>query len=80
MGQRYVQLASTYTGSVEDDMRILHVQQLPPNPAVIAPGPALLFVVINGVPSTGVHVMIGNGEIGKQPTQPAATLPTSGLV
>lgn len=38
MGQRFVQLDSTYTGT--DGSATLHVSQLPPNPAVLAPGPA----------------------------------------
>ena len=80
MGQRFVQLMSTYTGSTSDNTGVLHVQQLPPNPALIAPGPVLFFVVVNGVPSVGVHVMVGNGQIGNQPTQQAASLPQSALV
>ena len=39
MGQRYVQLDSTYTGN-SDGSATLHVSQLPPNPAILAPGPA----------------------------------------
>ncbi|KAF8348212.1 glyoxal oxidase [Amanita rubescens] len=80
MGQRFVQLNSTYTGSTSDNTGVLHVQQLPPNPAILAPGPALFFVVVNGVPSVGVQVMIGSGQIGNQPTQPAANLPASAFV
>ena len=37
------------------------------------------FVVVNGVPSVGVQVMIGNGKIGKQPTSDVANLPSSGI-
>ena len=80
MGQRFVQLASTYTGSTSDNQGILHVQQLPPNAAILVPGPALLFVVVNGVPSVGVQVMVGSGQIGQQQTQPAANLPGSAFV
>ncbi|KAG8925018.1 hypothetical protein FRC02_009973 [Tulasnella sp. 418] len=78
MGQRYVQLDSTYTGN-QDGSGTLNVAQLPPNPAVLPPGPALLFVVVNGVPSVGQHIMVGNGQIGKQPTQDAAQLPQSSM-
>ncbi|KAG8882655.1 hypothetical protein FRB98_003546, partial [Tulasnella sp. 332] len=60
MGQRYLQLNSTYTGNT-DGSAVLNVQQLPPNPSVLAPGPAYLFVVVNGVPSVGVMIMVGNG-------------------
>lgn len=37
----------------------------------------VLFVVINGVPSVGVQVMVGSGEIGKQPVQQVVPLPPS---
>jgi hypothetical protein len=80
MGQRFLQLTSTYTGSTSDNQGILHVQQLPPNAAILVPGPALLFVVVNGVPSVGVQVMVGSGQIGQQQMQPAANLPTSAFV
>lgn len=39
MGQRFVQLNSTYTGNA-DGSAVLHVSQLPPNAAILAPGPA----------------------------------------
>jgi hypothetical protein len=57
MGQRYVQLENTYTG-FSNSTAVLHVSQLPPNPAILAPGPALILVVVNGVPSVGRQVMI----------------------
>lgn len=39
MGQRMVQLDSTYTGN-SDGSAVLHVSQAPPNPAIFPPGPA----------------------------------------
>ena len=39
MGQRYVQLDSTYTVDKAGNA-VIHASQLPPNPAIIAPGPA----------------------------------------
>ncbi|KAM5534563.1 hypothetical protein V8D89_011767 [Ganoderma adspersum] len=78
MGQRMLQLAATYTGN-GDGSATLHVGQMPPNPATFPPGPALAFVVVNGVPSVGVQVMIGNGKIGKQPTSGVANLPSSAI-
>ncbi|EPT04572.1 hypothetical protein FOMPIDRAFT_281602 [Fomitopsis schrenkii] len=78
MGQRYVQLDSTYTGN-SDGSATLHVSQLPPNPAVLAPGPALLFVVVNGVPSVGVQIMVGSGKIETQATTANVALPSSGV-
>ena len=76
MGQRYLQLNNTYT--VNSDSSItLHVAQAPPNPNLLQPGPALLFVVVNGVPSNGTMVIVGNGVFGTQPTAPASVLPAS---
>lgn len=43
MGQRYVQLENSYTGN-SDGSAVLHVSQMPPNPAILAPGPARAFV------------------------------------
>ncbi|KAI9603281.1 hypothetical protein H4Q26_002599 [Puccinia striiformis f. sp. tritici PST-130] len=74
MGQRYVQLRSTYDTN-SDGSATLHVSQLPPNPAILAPGPAFIYVVVKGVPSIGVMVMVGNGQLGSQPTAPEPSLP-----
>lgn len=76
MGQRSLQLNNTYT--VQDDGSItLHVAQVPPNPNLITPGPILMFVTINGIPSNGTQVIVGNGKIGTQPTSAASVLPAS---
>jgi len=80
MGQRYVQLDSTYTAYEANASAILHVSQLPPNPAILAPGPALLFVVVNGVPSVGVLIMVGSGIIGTQDVLPIGDLPATQFV
>ncbi|GLB41295.1 putative glyoxal oxidase [Lyophyllum shimeji] len=78
MGQRYVQLNNTFT--VQSDGSItLHVAQAP-NPNIIQPGPALVFVTVNGIPSVGTMVIVGNGAIGTQPTAPPAQLPPSVLL
>jgi Domain of unknown function (DUF1929) len=76
MGQRYLQLNNTYTVQ-SDGTIILHCAQAPPNPNILQPGPALLFVTINGIPSNGTMVIVGNGQIGQQPTAAASTLPPS---
>jgi hypothetical protein len=78
-GQRFVQLNSTYTGNTTDGTAVLHVSQLPPNPAIIAPGPAMLFVVVNGVPSIGSPVMVGSGQLGQQPVLAAIDIPVSNM-
>jgi hypothetical protein len=76
MGQRYVQLNHTYTYN-KDGSAVLHVSQLPPNPAILVPGPALMFVVVNGIPSVGTPVMVGNGQIGAQAIAAVQDLPVT---
>ncbi|KAG9220580.1 hypothetical protein CCMSSC00406_0004036 [Pleurotus cornucopiae] len=79
MGQRYLQLESTYTG-YPNGSAILHVSQLPPNPAIFAPGPAMLHVVVKGVPSVGLMVMLGNGKLGEQEIRAIGDLPESAIL
>jgi len=79
-GQRYVQLASSYTAYKANNTAILQVNQLPPNPAIIAPGPAYIFVVVNGVPSIGLQVMLGSGQLGEQTVLTPGTLPAQDIV
>ena len=79
MGQRYVQLENTYSGFI-NNTAVLHVSQVPPNPAILAPGPAFIFVVVNGVPSVGRQVMIGSGILGIQNTLAIGDLPASQIV
>lgn len=75
-GQRLVELDFTYTAN-NDGSGTLHVSQLPPNAALVAPGPAWLFVVVNGVPSVGVPVMLGSGKIEVQKVLTVEALPQS---
>ncbi|KAE9390575.1 DUF1929-domain-containing protein [Gymnopus androsaceus JB14] len=63
MGQRFLQLNNTYT--------------MPPNANIFQPGPAMVFVVINGIPSNGTFVIVGSGSVETQPTQAASILPAS---
>jgi len=76
-GQRLLQLQSTYDWNEGDGSVVLRVSQMPQNPAIFQPGPALLFVVVAGVPSIGAWVMVGNGKIGNQSTNAVAELPAS---
>ncbi|KAJ7129805.1 glyoxal oxidase N-terminus-domain-containing protein [Mycena epipterygia] len=76
MGQRFLQLNNTYTVN-KDGSLVLHVAQMPPNPNIFQPGPALVFVVINGIPSNGTYVLIGSGNIEAQPTAGASVLPSN---
>lgn len=74
MGQRSLYLENSYTMNA-DGSAVLHVRQMPPNAALFPPGPAFLFVVVNGVPSNATMVMVGNGQLGAQPMLAPAELP-----
>jgi len=78
MGMRHIELATSYNTN-DDGSATLHVAQLPPNPAILAPGPALFFVVVNGVPSNASWIMVGDGTIGQQTINPTTVLPGSTL-
>jgi hypothetical protein len=74
MGQRFLQLNNTY--AVHDDGSIeLHVSQLPPQPEIFQPGPAFVYVVVNGIPSTGTYVIVGSGKVEPQARSEVAALP-----
>ncbi len=80
MGQRYVELETSYSGYNSNNTAILHVSQLQPNPAILTPGPALMFIVVNGVPSVGVQVTVGNGKVGTQDIKDVENLPASNIL
>ena len=80
MGQRYVELNTSYTVFEGNSSATIHVAQLPPNPAIIAPGPAFVFVVVNGVPSIGQQVMLGSGQLGTQTVLAVSALPVASVV
>jgi len=75
-GQRYLQLNSTWQLDASGH-GTLSVSQLPPNPNILAPGPAWGFVVVNGVPSIAQPIMIGSGVIETQKTSATVPLPAS---
>lgn len=81
-GQRYLELETSYTIDLANNTAVLHVNQLPanPGPTLFQPGPAMIFYVVNGVPSEGEFVMVGNGQMGTQPTQAAVALPSSTVI
>lgn len=59
MGQRALQLDHSYT--VHDDGSVTYtVMPMPKNVNLFQPGPALLFITINGIPSKGKYVIIGS--------------------
>ena len=77
-GQRYLELNSTYTANQDGSVGgTLHVSNMPPNSNIFQPGPAMAFLVVNGVPSHGQHVMIGTGQLGDQRVTEATSLPAS---
>lgn len=81
MGQRMLVLESSYTGNSDGSGGgVLHVSQVPPNAAILVPGPALFFVVVNGVPSVASQVMIGSGKIETQQMQAVGALPESTIL
>ena len=74
MGQRLLQLNNTFTIN-NDGTIILHVAPVPPNPNLFTPGPAFMFINVLGIPSNGSYLIVGNGQIGTQPTLPMPILP-----
>ncbi|KAK8854946.1 hypothetical protein IAR55_003685 [Kwoniella newhampshirensis] len=78
-GQKLLELETSYTIDMNTGNATLHVSQLPgnPGPTLFQPGPAMLFVVVNGVPAEGEFVMIGTGQLGTQPTTTNAALPSN---
>jgi len=78
MGQRMLQLNHTYTVYANGTI-VFHVSQVPPNSNLMPPGPCMLFVAINRIPSVGQFVIVGNGKTGTQTTSPVAELPANVL-
>ncbi|KAJ4470773.1 glyoxal oxidase N-terminus-domain-containing protein [Lentinula lateritia] len=79
MGQRFLQLNNTYTVN-SDGSLTLHTAQMPPNSNIFQPGPAMVFVVVNGIPSNGTFVIVGSGNVETQATAGASVLPASVLL
>jgi hypothetical protein len=95
-GQRYLELESAYSHNQDTGVTTVTVAQMPPNPNLFQPGPALVFYVVDGIPSLGEvsndrivqqgtpwHfqiVMIGTGAIGTQPTSAATVLPNNEVI
>ncbi|XAO25846.1 hypothetical protein I312_104676 [Cryptococcus bacillisporus CA1280] len=81
-GQKMLELESSYTIDMNTGNTTIHVSQLPgnPGPTLFQPGPAMFFVVVNGVPSIGEFLMVGNGQLGTQNTTTNSALPVSTVV
>lgn len=52
-GQRYLELETSYIKDEELDTITLNVAQMPPNANIFQPGPAYIFLVVDGVPAKG---------------------------
>ncbi|KAJ3856694.1 hypothetical protein EV368DRAFT_71471 [Lentinula lateritia] len=74
-----ITLNDTYTVN-SDGSLTLHTVQMPPNPNIFQPGPAMVFVVVNGIPSNGTFVIVGSGNVETQATAGASVLPATVLL
>ncbi|WRT63285.1 uncharacterized protein IL334_000189 [Kwoniella shivajii] len=79
-GQRYLELETSYTKNSDSGEITLHVSQMPPNSNIFQPGPAMIFLTVDGVASQGKMIMIGSGQIETQPISAATVLPASSTV
>ncbi|SCZ96458.1 BZ3500_MvSof-1268-A1-R1_Chr8-2g10206 [Microbotryum saponariae] len=79
MGMKSIQLRHSYTTHPNGSATI-YVAQMKPNPRLFQPGPALFFVTVDGVPSVGTPVMVGNGKLGVQPLLPESVLPAGSIL
>ncbi|KAF8295406.1 hypothetical protein DL93DRAFT_2103232 [Clavulina sp. PMI_390] len=74
MGQRYLELNSTYTINLDGI-----VSQLPPDAKLFTPSPTMIHIVVVGVPSVGKMIMVGSGVIKAQTLNAVTPLPPSGV-
>lgn len=79
-GQRYLELETSYTKDEDKDEITLNVSQMPPNSNIFQPGPAYIFLVVDGIPSQGEIIMIGSGNIETQTLLAKTVLPQSQVV
>ena len=79
-GQRYLELETTYIKDEDKDTITLNVAQMPPNANIFQPGPAYIFLVVDGIPSQGEILMIGSGNIEEQSLLAKTVLPQSQVI
>jgi alkaline phosphatase len=79
-GQRYLELETTYIKDEDKDDITLNVAQMPPNANIFQPGPAYIFLVVDGIPSQGEIIMIGSGNIEEQSLLAKTVLPQSQVI
>ena len=80
MGQRYLELLTSYTKAEDTGEVTMHVSQMPPNANIFQPGPAMIFLVVDGIPSFGKLITIGSGTIEEQTLNAASVLPASSVI
>ena len=79
-GQRYLELETTYIKDEDKDTITLNVAHMPPNANIFQPGPAYIFLVVDGIPSQGEILMIGSGNIEEQSLLAKTVLPQSQVI
>lgn len=79
-GQRYLELETSFIQDETLDTITLNVAQMPPNANIFQPGPAYVFLVVDGIPSQGQIIMIGSGAIETQALLAKTVLPQSQVV
>jgi hypothetical protein len=79
-GQRYLELETSYSMNQGTGDITVYASQMPPNANLFTPGPAMIFLVVDGVPSVGQMIMIGSGKIETQPTAAASVLPQREII
>ena len=79
-GQRYLELETTYIKDEDKNDITLNVAQMPPNANLFQPGPAYIFLVVDGIPSQGEIIMIGSGNIEEQTLLAKTVLPQSQVI
>ena len=79
-GQRYLELNCTYSQDESSGEVTMFVSQMPPNANIFQPGPAMIFLVVDGIPSEGQMITIGSGSIETQTLLDVAELPPSQVV
>ncbi|ORX34898.1 glyoxal oxidase N-terminus-domain-containing protein [Kockovaella imperatae] len=79
-GQRYLELSTTFTSDETSGEVTMHVAQMPSNANIFQPGPALIFLVVDGVPSIGQFITVGSGAIETQEVLAASVLPQSSVI
>ena len=79
-GQRYLELATSFTQDQSTGVVTMHVGQMPTNANVFQPGPAMIFLVEDGIPSIGEFITVGSGNIETQTINAATVLPQSAII